>query len=67
MSKKFALVPTDGEAFGSIETAEGNWEAGDTLIGHGNIHYRIVSVIPVELAAEFVDGPDVGLIEVEPL
>jgi hypothetical protein len=32
-----------------------------------NVRYRVVSVIPEEKLGEFVDGPDVGLIEVEPL
>jgi hypothetical protein len=32
------------------------------------VRYRVVSVIPAELVAEFVDdGPFAGVIEVEPL
>ena len=44
-----------------------DWSAGDTVIAAGNVHYRVVSVIPVELAAEFVDGPLNGVLEVEPV
>jgi hypothetical protein len=33
----------------------------------GNIRYRVVPVIPGELAAEFVDGAAYGVLEVEPL
>lgn len=67
MRFRFALVSTDGDVFDSFETNEGNWAAGDTVIAHGNRHYRIVSVIPIELAAEFVDDAEVGVLEVEPL
>ena len=45
-----------------------NWQTGDTLIAAGNVRYRVISVIPEELVGEFIlDGPDVGVIEVEPL
>ena len=37
------------------------------MIAAGNVHWRVISVIPVELAAEFVDGPLNGVLEVEPL
>jgi hypothetical protein len=63
---KFALV-TDGEVFDSFETAVPDWSAGDTVIAAGNVHYRVASVIAVELAAEYVDGPLNGLLEVERL
>jgi hypothetical protein len=36
------------------------------VIAHGNIRYRVVSVIPDALAAEFVDEPLNGVLEVEP-
>jgi len=49
---KFALVSTDGEIFDSSESAVPDWSAGDTVIAAGNVHYRVVSVIPVELAAD---------------
>jgi hypothetical protein len=45
-----------------------NWQTGDTLIASGNVRCRVVSVIPPELVAEFVDAREpVGVIEVEPL
>jgi hypothetical protein len=51
-----------------LETAVPNWQTGETLIAAGNVRYRVLSVIPAELVAEFIDGPDdVGIIEVEPL
>jgi hypothetical protein len=64
---KFELKTVDGGDAGSFETAVPNWQTGDMLIAAGNIRYRVVSVIPAEKVAEFVDGPDVGIIEVEPL
>ncbi len=67
MGFKFALISTDGEIFDSFETAVPDWSVGDTVIAAGNVHYKVVSVIPVELAAEFVDGPLNGVLEVEPL
>ena len=51
MGFKFALV-TGGEVFDSFETAVPDWSASDRVIAGGNVHYRVVSVIPVELAAE---------------
>jgi hypothetical protein len=42
------------------------WQAGDTVIGHGNTRYRVVSVIPLERIAEFVDEPLNGVLTVEP-
>lgn len=67
MGFKFELKTVDGDDAGSFETAVPNWQTGDTLIAGGNIEYRVVSVIPPELVAEFVDGAAVGVIEVEPL
>jgi len=37
------------------------------VIAHGNERFRVVSVIPVERMAEFVDEPAGGVLEVEPL
>jgi hypothetical protein len=62
---KFELVSSDGDNLGSIETAQANWQAGDELIGHGNTHYRVVSVIPLARIAEYVDDPIYGALEVE--
>jgi hypothetical protein len=64
---KFELKTVDGDDAGPFETAVPNWQTGDTLIAAGNVRYRVVSVIPADLVAEFVDGPDVGIVEVEPL
>jgi hypothetical protein len=58
-------APTDDA--GSIETSEANWQTGDTVIAHGNRWFRVVSVVPVERIAEFVDEPDCGVLVVEPL
>ena len=35
------------------------------MIAHGNKWFRVVSVIPVERLAEFVDEPAGGVLEVE--
>jgi hypothetical protein len=65
---RFELKTVDGDDAGPFETAVPNWLTGDTLIASGNVRWRVVSVIPAELAAEFVEGgPLVGVIEVEPL
>ena len=66
MAYKFALVSPEGEVFDSFETSEGNWKTGDVVID-GNLHWRVVSVIPEALAAEFVDDAVYGVLEVEPL
>ena len=63
---RFELVSSDGDSLGSFETNEPQWQVGETLIGHGNRRYRIISVIPLERSGEFVDEPD-GVLEVEPL
>lgn len=67
MAFRFELVSRDGEVFGSFETSEQRWQAGDTVIAHGNRRYRVVSVIPAERLAEFVDEPVGGMLQVEPL
>ena len=40
---------------------------GDTVIAHGNREFKVTAVLPVELAAEFVDRALYGALEVEPL
>ena len=65
MGFRFALVSTEGDIFDSYESAVPDWSAGDTVIAAGNVHWKVVSVIPVELAAEFVDGQLNGVLEVE--
>jgi hypothetical protein len=64
MSLLASAKPADA---GPFETAVPNWQTGDTLIAAGNVWWRVVSVIPAEKVAEFIDGPNVGIIEVEPL
>ena len=51
----------------SKRPSSGGWQAGDEVIAHGNQWFRVVSLIPVERMAEFVDEPVGGLLEVEPL
>jgi hypothetical protein len=64
---KFELKTVDGDDAGPFETAVPNWQTGDTLIAAGNVRYPVVSVIPAELVAEFIDGVELdGIIEVEP-
>ncbi|MGZ4391718.1 MAG: hypothetical protein ACXVRK_06315, partial [Gaiellaceae bacterium] len=60
---RFQLISTDGEILETFQTAEQRWQAGDTVIAHGNQRYRVVSVIPVERLAEFVDEPAGGVLE----
>jgi hypothetical protein len=60
MSFTFHLVDTDGQILESFKTAEPRWQTGDTVIAHGNRHYRVVSVIPVERISEFADEPSAG-------
>ena len=67
MGFKFELKTVDGDDAGSFETAVPNWQTGDTLIAAGNVRYRVVWVIPAELVEEFVDGPEVGVLEFEPV
>ena len=67
MAYRFELVSRDGEVLETFVTSEQRWQTGDTVIAHGNRHYRVLSVIPVERLAEFVDEPAGGVLEVEPL
>lgn len=67
MTYRFELVSRDGEILGSFLTSEQRWQAGDVVIGNGNQRFRVVSVIPVERMAEFVDDAAVDLWEVEPV
>lgn len=67
MAYKFELVSSDGDSLGSIESSDLNLQPGDELLSSWNLPYRIVSVIPLERIAEFVDEPVNGVLEVEPL
>lgn len=67
MGFKFELVSADGDTLGGFESAVPNWQAGDTLIAAGNVHYRVTAAIPLERISEFVDEPRSGVIAVEPV
>jgi hypothetical protein len=66
---KFELISTDGKILDSIKTNEANWQVGDTITGHGNTRYTVVSVIPLARVEEFIesdgDGRS-GVLEVVP-
>jgi hypothetical protein len=62
MRFRFELRFPDGGDVGSFETSEANWQAGDTVIAHGNRHFRVTAVVPVERLAEFVDDPAYGFL-----
>jgi hypothetical protein len=64
---RFELVSPDGDSVGSIETNELNLQAGDTVDARGGRRYRVTAVIPLALIQEFVDEPENGVLEVEPL
>jgi hypothetical protein len=64
---RFELVSPDGDSVGSIETNEGNWQPGDIVYAHGGRRLRVTAVVPLERIAEFVDDPENGVLEVEPL
>ena len=66
MGFRYQLRTADGD-----DAGEGEWayqpQAGDEVYLNGNRKARVLSVIPVELAGEFVDRPVYGVLEVEPL
>ena len=66
MAFKFELVSSRGDSFGSFETPLPSWETGDRVIAAGNVHYRVISVIPLVRLAGYDDPLD-GALEVEPL
>ncbi len=68
MGVKYELRLADGDDAGTLETAATeNWQVGDTLIADGNRRFRVTAVLAPERLAEFVDGVENGVIEVEPL
>ena len=68
MGFKYELRLADGDDAGTLETAATeNWQVGDTLIADGNRRFRVTAVLAPERLAEFVDGVENGVIEVEPL
>jgi hypothetical protein len=67
MAFRYQLRLSDhGEDAGEAQFADGGVQAGDEIIVSGNREMRVLAVIPVELAAEFVDSPIYGVLEVEP-
>jgi hypothetical protein len=67
MSFSFELRLADGDDAGTFETSASDWKVGDTLIADGNRRYRVTAVLAPERLAEFVDGVENGVLEVEPL
>jgi hypothetical protein len=62
----YRLTYPDGSDAGTAEYAYGV-NPGDEIRIEGNRRMRVLSVIPSELAAEFVDGAAYAVLEVEPL
>ena len=70
MGFKYELRLADGDDAGTLETAASeNWKVGDTLIANanGNRRYRVTAVLAPERLAEFLDGVECGVLELEPL
>lgn len=66
MAFRYQLRLADGEDAGEVQFADGGVQAGDEIRVSGNRQMRVLAVIPVELASEFVDGPVYAVLEVEP-
>jgi hypothetical protein len=62
----YALRLSDGSDAGEASYAYGV-NPGDEIRVEGNQRMRVLSVIPAELAAEFVDGAVYAVLEVEPV
>jgi hypothetical protein len=62
----FQLITPCGDALGTIESDDQQFQPGDTVVLDG-IGYWVRSVIPVERVAEFIDAPPYGVLEVEPI
>ncbi len=68
MGFRYELRLADGDDAGTLETAASeDWQVGDTLIADGNRRYKVTAVLAPERLAEFVDGVENGVLEVEPL
>ncbi len=67
MGFKYQLLWADGDDAGDAEYPDGSMEAGDEIRINGNRLVRVRSVIPVELAAEFVDDAVYSTLEIEPV
>ena len=66
MGFKYTLRLPDRDDAGEAEFGY-QPQAGDELRIDGNQLVRVLAVIPVELAAEFVDDADYGTLEIEPV
>jgi len=66
MGFRHQLATPDGDIFDKGEYAYMP-QAGHELHIAGNRKVRVVSVVPVEKMAEFVDGGVYGLLEVKPV
>jgi hypothetical protein len=65
MGFKYTLRLPDGDDAGEAEFGY-QPQAGDEIRINGNQRVRVTAVIPVELAAEFVDGAVYSTLEIEP-
>ena len=63
----YTLRLSDGSDAGEVEYPDGGVQAGDEIRVSGNRKMRVLSVIPTEVAGEFVDGATYAVLEVEPL
>lgn len=66
MGFRYQLRTAGGDDAGEAEYAF-EPSAGDEIRVSGNRQMRVLAVIPVELAGEFVDRPLYGVLEVEPV
>jgi hypothetical protein len=63
----FRLTYSDGEDAGEFQTVGTGWQVGDTFTTVDGRHLRIVRVVPIERMSEFLDEPEYGIWEVEPV
>ena len=61
---RYTLRDQNGDDAGEVEIAY-TPKAGEELILSGNRRVTVTAVIPVELAAEFVDDASFGVLEIE--
>jgi hypothetical protein len=66
MGFRYQLCKPDGEVFSEAECGY-EPSAGDEAYVCGNRRMRVLAVVPLELAGEFVDKPLYGMLEVEPV
>ena len=67
MGFKYQLLWADGDDAGDAEYPDGSIQVGEQIRINGNQLVRVRAVIPVELAAEFVDGAVYSTLEIEPV